>query len=137
MRNTIKKLHVLLFILTKLIGPDLALSASAEEMIGTVRISANSNASVRSSASFDGKNIGEAKAGKECDLPGNVGQWYKSGWTQIPWVGSAVQRLRFCSTASVHRTFLSMLQRQRKRSFIQYLSLGALLHKNRSCSLSG
>ena len=54
-----------------------AFTAFAEDVIGAVRINAGSNAKVRDSASFDGKNVGEAKAGKEYDLLEDAGQWFK------------------------------------------------------------
>ena len=56
---------------------ELKCPALGENTIGVVRINAGNNANVRDKASFDGKSIGEAKAGKEYVLLENTGEWYK------------------------------------------------------------
>ena len=77
MKKTWKILLTLLLAFALFTQIALTLTAGAEEVIGAVRINSGSNAKVRDRASFDGKNVGEAKAGKEYDLLENTGEWFK------------------------------------------------------------
>lgn len=77
MQKTVQILMSLLVALALLIQLVPTFTASAEEVIGAVRVNSGSNAKVRDRASFDGKNVGEAKAGREYDLLENTGEWYK------------------------------------------------------------
>ena len=72
--KTVKKLMKTVWLLT---AAALALCACSALAQGRVRINPSSNAKVRDSASFNGKNVAQAAAGAEYELLEDAGEWYR------------------------------------------------------------